>query len=143
MTEKSAWEEGIPPSADDSKEEVESPASPNETTTTDEDASCTEKKKKPKKRWSFRSFSFSKKDKQKPVAAREEQKQQTLPEVKFVFVSMCQYHYSPYTRYLFLPISFMDLGYCFFSLLPINHKILFRRIITSVLNFDSLRVVHF
>lgn len=64
---------------EESKQEASSPASPSETATPEEGGS--EKKKKSKKKWSFRSFSFSKKDKQKP--ASKEEKQETVLEVCF------------------------------------------------------------
>lgn len=66
-------------SQEESKQEASNPASPSETATPEEGGS--EKKKKSKKKWSFRSFSFSKKDKQKP--ASKEEKQETVPEVCF------------------------------------------------------------
>lgn len=64
----------------DDKQEPSSPASPD---TTNPEESGAEKKKKPKKKWSFRSFSFSKKDKVKP--ATKDEKQETVPEVSWSF----------------------------------------------------------
>lgn len=64
---------------DENKSEPTSPASPSENApSSNEEAPSSEKKKKPKKKWSFRSFSFSKKDKVKP--ASKEEKQETVPE---------------------------------------------------------------
>lgn len=78
VSEKSPVSEEVSsPTTEDDKQEASSPASPTEAATEEEPGS--EKKKKPKKRWSFRSFSFSKKDKQKP-ASKEEKQQETVPE---------------------------------------------------------------
>lgn len=68
-------------STEDKKEEPSSPASPTDLTTNEEGGS--DKKKKPKKKWSFRSWSFSKKDRVKP--APKDDKQETVPEVTYLY----------------------------------------------------------
>ena len=68
-------EEAVPTTPSEDKEEASSPASPSDGT----EEGSSEKKKKPKKKWSFRSWSFSKKDRVKPNT--KEEKQETVPEV--------------------------------------------------------------
>lgn len=69
----SSEEAQSPTSPSEGTSEVASPTSPTSPTSGDEKQ--TEKKKEKKKKWSFRSISFSKKDKQKPSKKQQQQEE--------------------------------------------------------------------
>lgn len=87
QTPEKSEEAAVTTPSEEKEEDPSSPASPSETT----EEGSSEKKKKPKKKWSFRSWSFSKKDRVKPNS--KEDKQETVPEVSDdnFFVGMGEY----------------------------------------------------
>lgn len=93
-TEKS--EEATVTTPSEEKEEPSSPASPSEPT---EEGSA--KKTKKNKKWSFRSWSFSKKDKVKPNV-KEEKQQETVPEVSLWMNFFCSSLQNEKSYFLYL-----------------------------------------
>lgn len=138
-------EEVVNGPADGTEEKDKQQTAENETAAAASDKAEKKKKEKSKKKWSFRSISFTRKDKSKPNVSREDSKNGDLTKEEPVPEVSCTqrahiYHFSSTFSHL---VVFIQHAKFFILFFPLCIKMLSNRFRTAIINYlyGSMRIV--